>query len=69
MKRLEQDHLPACDMVRVVLHWTAGTHKASALYKEHYHVLVEGDGTIVYGNPYCSWSPWAKYSGASFWKP
>jgi hypothetical protein len=37
-------------MVRVVLHWTAGTNKASALDKDHYHVLVEGDGTVVYGN-------------------
>jgi N-acetyl-anhydromuramyl-L-alanine amidase AmpD len=36
-------------MARVVLHWTAGTHKASALDKAHYHVLIEGDGTVVMG--------------------
>jgi hypothetical protein len=42
--------MPACDMARVVLHWTAGTHKASALDKDHYHVLIEGDGSVVYGN-------------------
>ncbi len=50
MARLELNRLPACEMARVVLHWTAGAHKASALDKEHYHVLVEGDGTVVYGN-------------------
>ena len=24
---------------------------------------------IVYGRPYCSCAPWAKYSDASFWNP
>jgi N-acetyl-anhydromuramyl-L-alanine amidase AmpD len=42
--------MPKCDMARVVLHWTAGTHKASALDKAHYHVLIEGDGAVVLGN-------------------
>jgi hypothetical protein len=37
-------------MARVLLHWTAGTHKASALDKAHYHVLIEGDGAVVMGN-------------------
>ena len=37
-------------MARVVLHWTAGTYKASALDREHYNLLVEGDGTLVSGN-------------------
>ena len=50
MARLELNRMPACEMARVVLHWTAGAHKASALDREHYHVLVEGDGTVVYGN-------------------
>lgn len=50
MTRVQPDRMPACQMARVVLHWTAGTHKASALDREHYHVLVEGDGTVVYGN-------------------
>lgn len=36
-------------MARIIVHWTAGTHKASASDREHYHVLVEGDGRIVYG--------------------
>ena len=49
MPRVDPNRMPACEMARVVLHWTAGAHKASALDKEHYHVLVEGDGTVVYG--------------------
>jgi len=34
----------------VVLHWTAGSHKASGTDREHYHYIVEGDGTIVTGD-------------------
>ena len=50
MTRVQPDRMPDCQMARIVLHWTAGAHKASALDREHYHVLVEGDGTVVYGN-------------------
>lgn len=32
------------------MHWTAGSHKASALDKKHYHFVVEGDGTVVKGD-------------------
>ena len=49
MARLDSARLPSCEMARVILHWTAGAHTASANDKEHYHVLVEGDGTVVYG--------------------
>ena len=49
MARLKIEKLPVCSMARVVLHWTAGTYKASSLDQEHYHILIEGDGTIVYG--------------------
>jgi len=35
---------------RIVMHWTAGGHKANATDKRHYHFIVEGDGTIVPGN-------------------
>lgn len=38
-------------MKRIIIHWTAGTHKASAYEKTRYHVLVQGDGTVVYGVP------------------
>jgi len=38
-------------MERIVVHWTAGAHKASALDREHYHLLIEADGTVVQGKP------------------
>ena len=37
-------------MKRIVMHWTAGGHKANATDKDHYHLLIEGDGNVVYGN-------------------
>ena len=43
--------MPAAKMQRIIVHWTAGGHKASAFDKGHYHVLVEGDGTGVRGTP------------------
>lgn len=36
-------------MDRVILHWTAGRSTASSLDKKHYHLLVEGDGSIIEG--------------------
>lgn len=35
---------------RIIIHWTAGSYTASALDKEHYHFLIEGDGEVVEGN-------------------
>lgn len=35
---------------RIIIHWTAGTNKANATDKSHYHFLVESDGTIVKAN-------------------
>lgn len=43
--------LPAAKMERIIVHWTAGTHKASENDKSHYHLLIEGDGTVVKGKP------------------
>lgn len=37
-------------MKRIVVHWTAGGHKANAVDREHYHVLIEGDGNVVLGS-------------------
>jgi N-acetyl-anhydromuramyl-L-alanine amidase AmpD len=37
-------------MQRIIAHWSAGAHKASALDKEHYHIIIEGDGTVVKGD-------------------
>lgn len=33
----------------IVMHWTAGGAKASALDKQHYHYLVQQDGQIIPG--------------------
>jgi N-acetylmuramoyl-L-alanine amidase len=46
---LDPTWLPNGSMRRVICHWTAGTHKASSLDRQHYHVLIEGDGTLVRG--------------------
>lgn len=37
-------------MKRIIYHWTAGTHKASSLDKDHYHFIIEADGKVVNGN-------------------
>ena len=37
-------------MQRIIMHWTAGTHIASSVDREHYHILVQGDGSVVYGD-------------------
>ncbi|MGR8935912.1 MAG: N-acetylmuramoyl-L-alanine amidase [Gammaproteobacteria bacterium] len=41
--------LPKANMKRIICHWTAGSHQASGLDKKHYHILIEGDGTLVRG--------------------
>lgn len=43
--------MPKATMKGIVVHWTAGAHKASALDKSHYHLLIEADGTLVRGVP------------------
>lgn len=43
--------MPAARMRGIIVHWTAGAHKASALDREHYHVLIEGGGKLVRGIP------------------
>ena len=37
-------------MKRIVMHWTAGAHKANGTDKRAYHYIIEGDGSIVKGN-------------------
>ena len=45
-----KEWMPACKMLRIVVHWTAGGHKASSVDKEHYHIMIEGDGKLVRGD-------------------
>ncbi len=42
------EEVAVCPMKRIILHWTAGAHNASALDKEHF--VIEGDGNIVRGD-------------------
>jgi len=41
--------MPACEMERVICHWTAGAWKASEHDREYYHILIEDDGRLVRG--------------------
>lgn len=43
--------MPKCDIDRVIVHWTAGQHRASEGDREHYHILIESDGRLVRGIP------------------
>jgi len=42
--------MPWAQMQRVIWHWTAGTNKAGAVDKQHYHIIIEGDGGLVRGD-------------------
>lgn len=42
--------MPNCSMKRVIVHWTAGAHKASSIDIAHYHILIEADGKLVRGS-------------------
>ncbi|MDR7486250.1 MAG: N-acetylmuramoyl-L-alanine amidase [Armatimonadota bacterium] len=51
MLRIVPDHwMPPGGMQRVITHWTGGLHHASQPDREHYHILVEGDGGLVRGD-------------------
>lgn len=41
--------LPPARAERVIIHWTAGGHVASNEDRQHYHFLIEVDGTIRHG--------------------
>lgn len=43
--------MPAANMKGIVVHWTAGAHRASGLDRSHYHLLIEADGKLVRGTP------------------
>lgn len=45
------DWMPAAGIDRIIVHWTAGTSKASADDRAHYHILIEDDGKLVRGVP------------------
>ena len=37
-------------MEKIICHWSGGTHRASGVDREHYHLLIEGDGRVVFGD-------------------
>lgn len=37
-------------MKRITPHWTAGSHKVSALDRKHYHFIIDGDGKVHAGD-------------------
>jgi N-acetyl-anhydromuramyl-L-alanine amidase AmpD len=37
-------------LVRVIVHWTAGSYTVNATDKEHYHFIVNGAGNVVVGD-------------------
>lgn len=43
--------MPACRMTGIVVHWTAGSHRATDFDRRHYHLLIEGSGRLVRGIP------------------
>lgn len=44
------DWMPWARMERIIVHWNAGTNKASRIDREHYHIIIEGDGQLVRGD-------------------
>jgi hypothetical protein len=42
--------MPDCAMERIIVHWTAGSYAVSSTDREHYHVIVAGDGQLVRGD-------------------
>ncbi len=45
-----QTWMPDVSMERIHLHWTAGGNKANSTDKNAYHILVEGDGSLILGD-------------------
>ena len=37
-------------MKRIIMHWSAGSHRVSEIDRKHYHEIVSGDGERVRGN-------------------
>lgn len=36
-------------MKRVIIHWTAGANKANSTDRQHYHYIIQGDGSEIAG--------------------
>ena len=49
MALVNADWMPPARMKRVIVHWTAGGYSANEIDRKAYHVLVQGDGTLIRG--------------------
>ena len=50
MSAIPKNLLSPCSMKRVICHWSEGNYKANSTDLEHYHILIEGDGTVRGGD-------------------
>ena len=56
-------------MKRIIIHWTAGLYYPNNLEKEHYHYLVDKNGTVISGkykpedNEICHMGKYAAHTG------
>lgn len=50
MPLLDESLLPPCTMKRVICHWSEGHYAANSTDREHYHILIQGDGSIIGGD-------------------
>jgi N-acetyl-anhydromuramyl-L-alanine amidase AmpD len=50
MPNVPKNWMPVCAMKRIIVHWTGGGHKASAIDRADYHIIIEDDGKLVRGD-------------------
>ena len=50
MALIPADWMPDCDMTYITVHWTAGGYEVTETDREHYHIIVDGNGKLVRGN-------------------
>jgi peptidoglycan hydrolase-like protein with peptidoglycan-binding domain len=50
MATIPKNLLSPCSMKRIICHWSEGNYKANSTDLEHYHILIEGDGTVRGGD-------------------
>lgn len=48
--KLPLEWLQPVKMTRIIVHWSAGSYRASDLDKKHYHFIIEGSGNVVLGD-------------------
>lgn len=49
MPQIPKSWMPKAEMRRIVCHWTAGGYRPSENDREHYHILIDGEGKLHRG--------------------